>query len=120
MPTKSSGWLPKRRYPANRVVERRPDCNGEMAQVKLRYKLPDSNKSRLIQRQIAAKELRNASVPRGDMAFAIAVAAFGQKLRGDKYLGDYDFQNIQQLSDNGGGFWRQEFRKLNDLARSQS
>ena len=120
MPTKSSGWLPKRRYPANRVVERRPDFNGEMAQVKLRYKLPDSNKSRLIQRQIAAKELRNASVPRGDMAFAIAVAAFGQKLRGDKYLGDYDFQNIQQLSDNGGSFWRQEFRKLNDLARSQS
>jgi len=120
MPAKSSGWLPKRRYPANRVVERQPDFNGEMAQVKLRYKLPGGSKSRLIQRQIAAGGLQNASEPRGDMAFAVAVAAFGQKLRGDKYLGDYDFQNIQQLSGNGGDFWRQEFRKLNNLARSQS
>lgn len=120
MPTKSSGWLPKRRYPANRVVERRQDFTGEMAQVKLRYKLPDSSKSRLIQRQITAAGLQNASTPRGDMAFAVAVAAFGQKLRGDKYLGDYDFKNIRQLSGNGGDFWRQEFRKLNDLARTQS
>lgn len=120
MPTKSSGWLPKRRYSANRVVERQPDFNGEMAQVKLRYKLPGGSKSKLIQRQIAAGGLQNASEPRGDMAFAVAVAAFGQKLRGDKYLGDYGFQNIQQLSGNGGDFWRQEFRKLNNLARSQS
>lgn len=120
MPTKSSGWLPKRRYPANRVVERRQDFTGEMAQVKLRYKLPNSSKSRLIQRQITAAGLQNASTPRGDMAFAVAVAAFGQKLRGDKYLGDYDFKNIRQLSGNGGDFWRQEFRKLSDLARTQS
>lgn len=120
MPAKSSGWLPKRRYPGNRVAQPQPDFNGEMAQVKLRYKLPNGSKSRLIQRQIAANGLQNALAPRGDMAFAVAVAAFGQKLRGDKYIGDYDFQNIQQLSGNGGGFWRQEFRKLNDLARNQS
>lgn len=120
MPAKSSGWLPERRYPANRVIQSQPDFKGEMAQVKLRYKLPGGTKSRLIERQIGANGLRNADAPRGDMAFAVAVAAFGQKLRGDKYLGDYDFQNIQKLSGNGGDFWRQEFRKLSGLAQNQS
>lgn len=120
MPTNASGWLPERRYPANRVVERQPDLNGEMAQVKLRYKLPDGDKSRLITRSIASRDLRSASRPNGDMAFAVAVAAFGQKLRGDKYLGDYDFRNIGLLSGDGGDYWRQEFRKLNDLADSSS
>ncbi|MEP0645082.1 von Willebrand factor type A domain-containing protein, partial [Parasphingorhabdus sp.] len=120
MPTKAAGWLPERRYPANRVVEWQPDFNGEMANVKLRYKLPEESKSRLITRQISADGLSNARQPRGDMAFAVAVAAFGQKLRGDKYLGDYGFQNIGRLSGNGGDYWRQEFRKLNDVANSNS
>ncbi|OAO02847.1 hypothetical protein A8B75_11115, partial [Sphingomonadales bacterium EhC05] len=120
MPTKSAGWLPERRYPANRVVEWQADLGGEMANVKLRYKLPQESKSRLISRPVSADGLAKAQPPRGDMAFAVAVAAFGQKLRGDKYLGDYDFDNIGDLSGNGGDFWRQEFRKLNDLAQSNS
>ena len=120
MPANSAGWLPERRYPANRVVEWHPDLGGEMANVKLRYKLPQESKSRLISRAISAGGLTNARQPHGDMAFAVAVAAFGQKLRGDKYLGDYDFQKIDALSGNGGGFWRHEFRKLNSLAQSNS
>ena len=91
-----------------------------MANVKLRYKLPKSTKSRLISRPIASTNIQRASAPNGDMAFAIAVAAFGQKLRGDKYLGDYGFQSIGQLTGKGGNYWREEFRKLNELAESQS
>ncbi|MEP2989704.1 MAG: VWA domain-containing protein [Parasphingorhabdus sp.] len=120
MPANAKGWLPERRYPANRVVDWQPDFNGEIANVKLRYKLPNGSKSRLISRQISATKLSKATAPRGDMAFAVAVAAFGQKLRGDKYLGEYNFQNINTLSDGGGDYWRQEFRKLNDLAASQT
>lgn len=120
MPANASGWLPERRYPANRVVNWQPDFGGEMANVKLRYKLPNGSKSRLISRQVSAGKLSNAVAPKGDMAFAIAVAAFGQKLRGDKYLGEYDFQNINMLTDDRGNYWRQEFRKLNDLAASQT
>jgi Ca-activated chloride channel family protein len=120
MPAQSAGWLPQRRYPANRVVKWQPDFDGEMASVKLRYKLPSGSKSRLITRQVAARDLRTATTPRGDMAFAVAVAAFGQKLRGDKYLGDYGFQNINGLTGNDGNYWRQEFRKLNELAAVQT
>ena len=120
IPTNASGWLPERRYPANRTVARQPDFGGELANVKLRYKLPQESRSRLISRPVPADGLKNARQPRGDMAFAVAVAAFGQKLRGDKYLGDYGFQKIGSLSGSGGDFWRQEFRKLNDLAGSSS
>ena len=120
MPVNAKGWLPERRYPANRVVDWQPDFDGELANVKLRYKLPNGSKSRLISRQIPARSLTNARAPKGDMAFAVAVAAFGQKLRGDKYLGDFNFQNINRLTGNGGDYWRQEFRKLNDLAASQT
>ena len=118
MPANAAGWLPERRYPANRAGDRQTDLDGEMANVKLRYKLPLETRSRLISRPIAASGLANARSPQGDMAFAIAVAAFGQKLRGDKYLGDYGFRDIAQLSEDGGDYWRQEFRQLNDLASS--
>ena len=118
MPANGPGWLPERRYPANRDVQGQPDFGGEMANVKLRYKLPQETRSRLISRPISADGLNNARQPQGDMAFAIAVAAFGQKLRSDKYLGDYGFRDITALSGNGGDYWRQEFRKLNDLAGS--
>ncbi|MEO9601491.1 VWA domain-containing protein [Parasphingorhabdus sp.] len=120
MPADAAGWLPARRYPANRVVEWQPNFGNEMANVKLRYKLPQGSSSRLISKPISANGLTNAQQPSGDMAFAVAVAAFGQKLRGDKYLGDYDFQNIGLLSGEGGNYWRQEFRKLNNLAENSS
>ncbi|GAA0487713.1 VWA domain-containing protein [Parasphingorhabdus litoris] len=120
MPAKSSGWLPIRRYPANRYMQENLNFSDEMAQIKLRYKLPGQKKSRLIARQVKADTLKKAAKPSGDMAFAVAVAAFGQKLRGDKYLGDYGFQNIQKLAGSSSDFWRQEFRKLNSLALNQS
>ncbi|MEP3226711.1 MAG: VWA domain-containing protein [Parasphingorhabdus sp.] len=120
MPAQSRGWLAERRYPANRTTVNTSRFEGELAHIKLRFKLPNGDKSRLIQHQISAQGLVDAKDPTGDMAFAIAVAAFGQKLRGDKYLGEFDFTRIQKLSGNGGNFWRQEFRKLNDLAQNQS
>lgn len=120
MPSNAAGWLPERRYPANRVVNWQPDFDGEVANVKLRYKLPNGSKSRLISRQISAGNLTRARAPKGDMAFAIAVAAFGQKLRGDKYLGEYGFQNIDALAEDTSNYWRQEFRKLNGLAADQT
>jgi Ca-activated chloride channel homolog len=64
--------------------------------------------------------MMSASAPTGDMAFATAVAAFGQKLRGDKYLGDYGFDNIRLLAGEPKQFWRQEFIKLTEIAKSTS
>jgi Ca-activated chloride channel family protein len=46
----------------------------------------------------------------------VAVAAYGQKLRGDPLLGTYGFGDIAGLAGRQSNFWRQEFLKLADLA----
>jgi Ca-activated chloride channel family protein len=118
MPVGANGWLDERHFAANRP-KGNPSIGGEFAHIKLRYKLPDGDTSRLIERSLTQR-LDMAAIPTGDMAFAIAVGAFGQKLRGDKYLGSFDFGDIERLSGNGGDFWRQEFRQLAQLVRSRS
>jgi Ca-activated chloride channel family protein len=118
VPTGAKGWLPERRYDGNRLPA--PTASGrELAFVKLRYKLPGEAASRLIEKPVPASLLREARAPGGDMAFATAVAAFGQKLRGDKYLGHYSYAAIRGLAGNPQGYWRNEFLKLAQLAAVQ-
>ena len=117
VPTGSPGWMPDRRYPDNRTATA-PSGGNEAAYVRLRYKLPDGDRSREIARAIPAAALRAAPAPTGDMAFATAVAAFGQKLRGDTYLGRYTFADIRALAGRPQGYWRSEFVKLTELADS--
>ncbi|WP_240047485.1 vWA domain-containing protein [Sphingomonas panacisoli] len=117
VPANGAGWLPDRRYPAN-ARPNRPASVGanELAFVKLRYKLPEGGASRLISRPIPASLMVSAAYPSGDMAFVTAVAAFGQKLRGDKYLGSYRYADIQRLAGSPNGYWRQEFVRLTGMA----
>jgi Ca-activated chloride channel homolog len=119
MPTGMKGWLSNRRYDANKAGIPAAQ-NGEAAFIKLRYKLPDGVTSRLIEQPLSARMMMAATKPSGDMAFATAVAAFGQKLRGDKYLSDFGFDDIRTLAGEPRQFWRQEFIKLTEVARSTS
>ncbi|MEG3182279.1 vWA domain-containing protein [Sphingomonas sp. LT1P40] len=118
VPTGAKGWLPDRRYDGNRPAAA-PGKGSELAYVRLRYKLPGEDSSKLIERAIPASLIRSAAAPTGDMAFATAVAAFGQKLRGDKYIGRYGFADIRGLAGNPQGYWRNEFLKLAQLAAVQ-
>ena len=119
IPKGMKGWLPNRRYDGNKVTGK-GKANGELGFVKLRYKLPNGSTSRLIKRPLASNMLARSSRPSGDMAFATAVAAFGQKLRGDKYLGDFGYGDIRSLAGSPRSYWRQEFVKLTELAESGS
>ena len=114
VPAGGPGWTPARRYPANRPAV--AATGGELAFVKLRYKLPDGRTSREVARPVPATLVAQAGQPAGDMAFATAVAAFGQKLRGDKYLGSYGFRDIRALAGEPSGYWRQQFVELTRLA----
>lgn len=70
----------------------------------------------LIERPVPAALAASAQAPRGDLAFASAVAAFGQKLRGDKYLGAFSYADIRRLAGDQHGYLREEFLKLTGLA----
>jgi Ca-activated chloride channel homolog len=115
----SKGWLPDRYFAGNRPAGPRTTSRpGEIARLKLRYKLPDGDRSMLIEQPVGYGLFQTAAAPRGDMAFAIAVAAFGQKLRGDKYLGDFTMADVRRLAGDQRGYLREEFGKLTSLAES--
>ena len=54
------------------------------------------------------------------MAFVTAVAAFGQKLRGDKYLGNYSLGDVRRLAGQPNGYLRGQFAELVALADAQT
>ena len=117
VPVGGKGWIAPRKYedaPAEAAAARM----AEAATVKLRYKLPDGDTSKLIERVVAADALRTAAAPQGDFAFAAAVAAYGQVLRGDEMMMGFTYDDITRLAGNQDNFWRQEFLQLTQLAAS--
>jgi Ca-activated chloride channel homolog len=119
VPVGAKGWTADRRYEANRVPVKAGGPDREMAWLKLRYKLPDGDKSMLIEQPVSTSMIRAAARPQGDLAFASAVAAFGQKLRGDKYLGSFTYGDVRRLAGDQRGYLREEFLKLTSLAESR-
>ena len=116
VPAGAKGWLPLHHFDANRPGTASALGGGDLAWLKLRYKLPDGDRSMLIERPVPAALAASAQAPRGDLAFASAVAAFGQKLRGDKYLGAFSYADIRRLAGDQHGYLREEFLKLTGLA----
>jgi Ca-activated chloride channel family protein len=93
---------------------------GEIANVRLRYKKPDSATSQLLEYPIAKASLVGAQQMSADFRFAASVAAFGQILRGGKYVGRYSYNDVAALAkgaygDDGEGY-RREFVSLVKLA----
>ncbi|MEQ1801469.1 MAG: VWA domain-containing protein [Gammaproteobacteria bacterium] len=117
---------PLRYGPAGGTPARPDSPVAELAHVRLRYKAPDGNTSRLIEQPVRRADLRPlADLPATrsrDLRFAAAVAAFGQKLRGGEHLEGFDYGDIAQLAagargDDPSGY-RSEFVSLVKLADS--
>lgn len=121
VPAGFRGWTDARRYSAPATQHDQPPAvtarTGEMAFVKLRYKLPDGTTSRLVSQPVPAMLMWNKRAPSPDFRFAVAVAAFGQKLRGDPLLNGFGFAQIEGLAGQPQDFWRQEFVRLVGVAR---
>ncbi len=95
--------------------------SGELGFLKLRYKLPGEDRSRLITQPI----LPDMGEAGDDQLFAAAIAGFGQLLRGDdKYLGDWSFADAIRLANAHKGEdaygYRAEAVKLMRLAETLS
>jgi Ca-activated chloride channel homolog len=117
VPTGAKGWIAPRRYD-----DGQPDAAsgkaGELAHIKLRYKLPNGTTSRLVERTVPARLMHSSGKPTGDFAFAAAVAAFGQTLRGDPLLNGFSHADVAALAKGQSDFWRQEFVRLVGVADS--
>lgn len=101
------------------------DRNGELAFLKSRYKRPDSDTSRLITTPVTeANAVSSLDAAPQDVRFSIAVAAFGQKLRGTDALSTYPYGSIVDLASKARGDdpygYRAEFLNLVRLAKGLS
>ena len=77
----------------------------ELAFLKIRYKPPGGSTSKLIERPIGAGDVRAslAAAPESTR-FAVAVAAYGQKLRGDPWVAsDFDWGAVTDLAQGARG-----------------
>jgi len=75
--------------------------NGELGFLRLRYKAPGADSSQLIETPILQSD--GILTPNPDAQFAAAIAGFGQLLRDDKYLGDWDIEDAIALATAGRG-----------------
>ncbi|WP_248305022.1 VWA domain-containing protein [Devosia sp. FKR38] len=81
-----------------------PASAGEIGFLKMRYKLPGSDVSQLIEAPVTPDLVYGDIADVGDdMRFAAAVAAFGQKLKGSVYGGDMSWSDIAALAQSAKG-----------------
>ncbi|CDX51850.1 von Willebrand factor type A [Mesorhizobium plurifarium] len=95
----------------------------EYAFVKIRYKLPDENVSKLITTPVtAANEVKSFDAAGADQRFSVAVAAFGQKLRDEDQTANFGYDRIAEIANAARGAdpfgYRAEFLSLVRLASS--
>jgi secreted protein with Ig-like and vWFA domain len=90
----------------------------ELMFVKLRYKLPDEDKSSLLEYPVQAvsKEMS------GDSQFAAAAALFGMLLRGSRYCGNGNYDNVLELAtpNTKNDQYRKEFIELVKKAKTEN
>lgn len=97
--------------------------SGELAFLKLRYKLPSEDVSKLISLPVTpAMEKRTIAEAPEDVRFSVAVAAYGQLLREQPYLKGYGYDDVLALAQSARGAdpygYRAEFLNLVRLAKS--
>ncbi len=81
-----------------------PPASGELAFLRLRYKLPDSDTSTLIERPVTAADmLPTVNEASGDVRFAAAVAGFSRLLRHSEGMGRFSLGDVLSLASSARG-----------------
>ena len=86
---------------------REPAARGELAFLRLRYKEPGEDTSRLIELPVG-RGMGDAS---GDTRFAAAIAGFGQLLKNGAYMGDWSYADAIALAEANTGDDRFGYRR---------
>jgi Ca-activated chloride channel family protein len=103
------------RYGAAPVAQN--PTENELAYLKIRYKLPNEDDSRLISRAVTPRDVQpDFARLSSDIRFASAVAGGAQLLRHDSYLKSFDYERAIGIAENATGAdpfgYRREFIQL--------
>ncbi len=103
-------------------TEPMPGAGGELAHLKLRYKLPGNDRSVLMERPVTRRDIR--AQPSDSLRFAAAVAAYADLLRGGTHTNGFTWDQVEALARGARGEdtwgYRGEFLQLVTQARSLS
>lgn len=117
------GRIDKLRYGASsKPVSGKTD---ELAHLRIRYKAPNGDKSKLIEWPLMKADIRQDLNGTSDrFRFSASVAAFGQLLKGGEQTGGFDYDGVLTLARSSRGKdpfgYRGEFINLVGLAKSLS
>lgn len=97
--------------------------DGEIGFLKLRYKLPKEDASKLVSIPIASADAKTSiDAASADTRFSVAVAGFGQLLKGAPYMKGFTYDDVLALAQPARGDdkfgYRSEFLNLVRLAKS--
>ncbi|MBN1639119.1 MAG: von Willebrand factor type A domain-containing protein [Ignavibacteriales bacterium] len=102
------------KYQTIKVSEEAFETN-ELMNVKLRYKNPDEDVSKLIQMPIKEKDIKDEDLS-DNFIFAAAVAEYGMLLRDSKFKGDSNYDDVIEMAKESKGEdrfgYRTEFIKI--------
>ncbi len=98
-PTGQIGLYSERRYDSNKakVNNKANNKTNELGYLKLRYKAPTGDSSKLVSQAIinSSQDLNKAN---SDTQFALAVAGFGQRLSNSQYINDWKYTDSGKLA----------------------
>lgn len=121
VPVGQQGWLNDSRYQASTKTD--TTKKSEYAFVNLRYKLPNQEKSILLNQAVKAQS-KSLAQANSDTRFAIAVASYAQQLKGGQYNAAMGWDQIIQLAQQSAKpdlyQMREEFIELAKIAKSLS
>jgi Ca-activated chloride channel homolog len=99
-----------------------PALGSELAFLRLRYKAPEGGASRLLETPIGKSQIKPLATIDGEFRFAVAVAGWGQLLRGGRYTGNWSYADARTLAADSLGKdrfgYRGEFLRLLDLTQA--
>ncbi|MEZ0262010.1 MAG: von Willebrand factor type A domain-containing protein [Alphaproteobacteria bacterium] len=106
-----------------KVAAKAPEgMSDEYAFLKIRYKKPDGDTSKLMTRPITTEDEKSFDSLPDDLRFASSVAGFGQLLRNSKFVGTLTYDKVIEMANNARGKdefgYRTEFVNLVRLAKS--
>ncbi|MFA7276493.1 MAG: VWA domain-containing protein [Pseudobdellovibrionaceae bacterium] len=112
------------RYAPDKLDEKNMTVSGELAFVKLRYKLPNESESKLITTPVTQAKDEATATAIQETNWAVAVASFAQILKGGTYTGTMTYDDVLRLAENSKGQdpfgYRAEFINLVRKAKTAS
>jgi Ca-activated chloride channel family protein len=109
--SKYSKDLPELKYTKTSTI----DYGNEMLTVKFRYKEPDGNKSKMIEKTVMDRNT-NFENATEDFKYAASVALFGMQLRNSEFINSFETNDVITMAEAGKGMdkdgYRSEFIRL--------